>query len=80
MPVKNHRVLSRDQRARRTKSNREYRQREQRGEVLAPVPASPDIVGLTIDLGWLPEGKADDKREIGKAIAAMLADAAKHRK
>lgn len=66
--------------ARRTERTRRYRERVARGEKIAPTPYDNRVLELLIALEWLALAKSEDCQEVGKAIAAMLADAAaKHR-
>jgi hypothetical protein len=43
---------------------------------VAPVEYDSYVVGLLVRLGWLGGDEVADSREIGRAIAAMLAEAA----
>jgi hypothetical protein len=58
--------------------NRERQRRWQRLKAY-PVPAGHDELNFPIDLGWLGEDESADAEEVGKAIAAMVKDAAKSR-
>jgi hypothetical protein len=56
---------------------RRYRRRQANGRAVYPVEADGDVVGLLIRLHWLDERDASDKAAVGRAIARMLADAAR---
>jgi len=49
------------------------------GIAVAPVPFDGKVVNFLIAMGWLDEALADDRAEVGKAIGAMVADAARER-
>jgi hypothetical protein len=70
-----HRPRSAQQHARTAR----YRQRLKRGERIAPVPFTDQIVALLLDLHWLVEGESEDRHRIGEAIGRMLRDTAKNR-
>ena len=57
-----------------------WRARARRGEAVAPVVVGFDVLHLLIDLGWLGERESADRAEVGRAIAALLADTAKCRR
>jgi len=44
---------------------------------MVPVEVGAEILDLLVRLGWLDAALADDRAEIGKAIGAMIADAAR---
>jgi hypothetical protein len=56
--------------------SRRHRARQHRGKAVAPVEYDSYVVGLLVRLGWLGGDEVADSREIGRAIAAMLAEAA----
>lgn len=59
-----------------TARQRRLRDRQRRGEVVAPVPVDNDVINVLLDLGWLPEAGAEDRRTIGAAVSAMPATTA----
>jgi hypothetical protein len=64
----------------RGKANRwqaDYRARQRNGRIVAPVEADADVVGFLIRTKWLAESDAHDRRAIGRAITAVMKDAAK---
>ena len=65
------------QRRRAAQRKREYRHRLAAGVVVVPVPVSRDVIGMLLDLHWLPVEASEDRSRIGDAIARLLDDAAK---
>ena len=51
-----------------------YRQRAARGLATCPVEYSGDVVSFLLKTQWLAEREADDRRAIGRAISAALAE------
>jgi hypothetical protein len=47
---------------------------------VAPVVVDHEITELLIGTRWLPRDLSEDRQEIGKAITALLRDAAAHEK
>jgi hypothetical protein len=80
-------------RARRRLAQREYRRRFDSGRMVVAVEVGGAVVEMLVATGWLIEGSnpdakkndirvrqygtSDDRKKIAKAIAAMLAEAAK---
>ena len=64
-------------RERRTRVQRNWRHRQAQGRIMVPVEVGAEILDLLVRLGWLDAALADDRAEIGKAIGAMIADAAR---
>jgi hypothetical protein len=60
-----------------TARTRRYRQRRQDGVAVYRVEISATVIDMLVRLGWLRDGEATDSREVSRAIAALLADAAK---
>jgi hypothetical protein len=69
-----------DKREIRRRCRRRYKARQRRGEAVAPVPYGFSVLHMLIDLNWLQEAESADRRAVGKAIAALLDDAASHHK
>jgi hypothetical protein len=65
------------QRARKARKQRAYRQRDHAGKCCVTVEIDADVLDMLCRLHWLDARKADDRRRIGAAIAAMLAAAAR---
>jgi hypothetical protein len=63
--------------SRRARWQADYRRRQRHGEGVAPVHFDRPLIEFLIRTHWLDPERADDRREIGAAIAAMLKDAAK---
>lgn len=57
--------------------HRRARKRRRDGIAVAPVEYDATVVDFLVKLAWLPPGEAHDRASIGKAIAAMIADAAR---
>lgn len=51
-----------------------YRARLKRGERIAPVPVTDQVVELLIATGWLQVEASEDRRAVGEAITRMLKD------
>ena len=60
----------------RAKWQANWRRRQRDGIAIAPVPFDGKAVNFLIATHWLDPALADDRAEIGKAIAALIADAA----
>jgi len=67
-----------EQRSKATLRQRRLRARQSREEWVAPVPVTPAVIDVLLDLGWLAEHESEDRGDIGQAIGAMLADLALH--
>jgi hypothetical protein len=65
------------QAARRLERQRAWRARVRAGVVLVPVAVDAAILEFLIQLHWLEEQDAGDKRAVGAAIARLLADTAR---
>jgi hypothetical protein len=63
-----------------TARTRAYRQRLRAGSIVVSVEVPLDVLELLLDLHWLSESESADRRQIGAAIASMLADAATARR
>ena len=67
-------------RQRKTKSQREWRERDNAGGLLVYVPISLRVLEWLLDIGWLdesdlwttPRPSREDKRRIGEAISRGL--------
>ena len=57
-----------------------WRARRRNGAAVYPVQADTSALNFLIDLGWLSENKSADRREVGRAIAALIEDAARRHK
>jgi hypothetical protein len=60
----------------RTARTRRLRERQRRGEIVVPVPVNNDVIAALIALRWANPDRSEDRQEIGRAIARLLADAA----
>jgi hypothetical protein len=58
--------------------HRRWRSRQQKDEAVYPVVVSYAVIHALIDWGWLQESESADRRQVAKAIADMLTDAARH--
>jgi hypothetical protein len=67
-------------RSRRAVCQRQYRARQRAGIAIAPVPYDGKVVNFLIATHWLDAALADDRAEVGKAIRAMVAGAARARR
>ena len=56
---------------------RRYRQRQRDGRAVAPVEFDAAVVDFLVRTAWLPPDEISDRSAVGKAIAAMLQDAAR---
>jgi len=61
----------------RARWQRAWRRRRAAGVMVVPVEIDAAVLDLLITTGWLAELEAGDKAAIGRAIAAMLKDAAR---
>ena len=61
----------------RSIQTRNWRARRRNGQACATVLYDGRVLDLLIAGRWLAERDAADRKRVGKAIAAMLADAAK---
>lgn len=50
---------------------RRLRERQRAGVVVAPVVVNDLVVEVLIESGWLKPEQSEDRRQIGRAIAAM---------
>jgi len=57
-----------------------YRARQKDGLKIALTPFSDDIVGLLIDLNYLPVADSENPRRVGVAIFEILRDSAANEK
>jgi hypothetical protein len=58
--------------------SKRYRRRHADGRAVARgVEYDADVLDLLIALGWLREGEADDPKQVGRAITALMEDTAK---
>jgi hypothetical protein len=64
---------ARERRARQAR----YRARLRNGRMAVPVEVDAAILDLLVRTRWLDPASVDDRRAIGRALAAMVADAAK---
>jgi hypothetical protein len=51
---------------------RRYRKNQADGVGIAPTPYDDVVLGYLIKLGWLSEDLANDRREVGAAIARAV--------
>ena len=61
----------------RARNQRQWRARQRDGIAIAFVPYDSNVINFLIATRWLDPARADDRTEIGKAIAALIADAAR---
>jgi hypothetical protein len=54
-----------------------YRARVKAGIACTTVEFDGPVVDMLVKLRWLQEGEACDRQAVGRAIAAMVADAAR---
>ena len=66
--------------SRGAKRQRAWRARRRNGAAVYPVQADAAALNFLIDLGWLTETELADRREVGRAIAALIEDAARRHK
>jgi hypothetical protein len=66
-------------RARRREQQRRHRQRERDGRRAYLVEFDGQVIAMLVSLGWLAEAAAGDPREVARAVARLLADAAEKR-
>jgi hypothetical protein len=57
-----------------------WRARRRNGAAVYPVQADAAALNFLIDLGWLSATESADRREVGRAIAALIEDAARRHK
>jgi len=57
---------------------RRWRARQRRGDTVAAVVVSHEIVGMLIDLGWLAPEVSESRAAVAEAIGKILAEAAKN--
>jgi hypothetical protein len=65
------------QRAGRRLRQRRYRRRQHDGKVAVTIEVDGEMIELLTRTRWLTEAEADDRAAIGRALAAMLTDAAR---
>jgi hypothetical protein len=70
---------SEHKRQRRREQQRRHRQRQREGRRVYPVEIDGDVLDLLVRYGWLGDSAAGDDREVGCAVARLLADAAKNK-
>jgi hypothetical protein len=70
-----------ERRAQEAERKRRYRQRIKAGAAVLQVPIGDinRLIATVLDLGWLPVQESEDRREIAKAVGAMLDDLAASR-
>lgn len=56
--------------------HRRHRARVKAGIAVAPVEFDATVVNFLVRLAWLPPGETHDRASIGRAISAMVSDAA----
>ncbi len=66
----------RHRRQRRLQQQR-HRQRAREGRAVYPVEIGDEVLTMLISFNWLAECDQHDRAAVGRAIAAMLSDAAK---
>jgi hypothetical protein len=66
----------RAKRERRRLAQREYRRRLDEGKLLVEFEIDADVIDMLVSNNWL-DGKCEDRKKIGKALSAMVAEAAK---
>jgi hypothetical protein len=54
-----------------------FRARQKAGVAVAPVEFDAAVVDFLVRTAWLPPDEISDRSAVGKAIAAMLQDAAR---
>jgi hypothetical protein len=64
-------------RERRRLAQREYRRRLDAGRITVAVEIDAAVVEMLVASRWLPDGDSADRKQIGKALSAMVAEAAK---
>jgi hypothetical protein len=64
-------------RARRREQQRRHRARQEAGRACYAVELDGAVINMLVRLRWLAGDDATDKCAVGKAIARMLADAAR---
>ena len=57
---------------------RDYRRRQGKGEVVAPVVVTHTIIDLLIGLGWIEAEATEDRGALADAIRRVLAEAARY--
>jgi hypothetical protein len=74
-----HRAANRRAELRTAKAARDLRHRARRksGRACYTIEADGELLNLLVQLGWLAEREATDKRAVERAIGRMLADAAR---
>lgn len=73
------RTVEATRRAAANARTRRYRERQAKGLGIAPTPYSDEIVALLLDIRWLSASESEDRYAIGRAIFAMLSEAARNR-
>jgi hypothetical protein len=56
-----------------------YRARQRADRLVVSVELTLAVVGMLIDLQWLPPAQSEDRAAIAASITALLEDAARHR-
>ncbi|WP_409191040.1 hypothetical protein [Bradyrhizobium sp. RDM4] len=64
-------------RERRRLVQRDYRRRLYEGRMSVAVEIDGDVIAMLIASHWLADGDSDDRAKIGKALGAMVSEAAK---
>jgi hypothetical protein len=73
-PTADHRAAKRE---RRRLAQRRYRARFDAGRFTVAVEIDGAVVEMLLATGWLIDGERDDRKKIGMALSAMVAEAAK---
>lgn len=68
-----------DQRERRRLAQREYRRRLDAGRMSVAVEIDAAVVEMLVTSHWLADSETADRNKIGKALAAMVTEAAAKR-
>ncbi|MET4478825.1 hypothetical protein [Bradyrhizobium sp. F1.13.3] len=68
---------SADVRERRRTAQQAYRRRLEEGRMSVSVEIDSDVIEMLIASHWLKDGECEDRAKIGKALGAMVAEAAK---
>jgi hypothetical protein len=57
--------------------HRRFRQRRRAGKAVALVEFDAAVIDLLVRTAWLPPDESHDRDAVGRALAAMVADAAR---
>jgi hypothetical protein len=61
-----------------TRRQRKLRARQRNGQAVYEVTVDGSVLDMLVRLRWLLEGQTGDRRQVAKAIAAMLAEASQN--